>query len=136
MIKNKFVFQISFKGCSKNGPRTGDNVKLSVFVLTWMHLGHQRLPMELPGDVQEHLCMILTRFGNNLGSPLAKNKNQMQKDFQTKCPRNRLQEQRTTTPSTPMQVGTNLRKYNNETRARWRVWAKPSGYYYVRKHLL
>ena len=40
-----------------------------------MHFGRQGLPMELLSDPQEHLYMILTKFGNNVGNLFAKKTN-------------------------------------------------------------
>ena len=66
------LFQNSFRKCLKNGPKAGGEVQFNVFFLTWMHLGRQGLPMELPSDSQEHFYMILAKVGNNFGSLFAK----------------------------------------------------------------
>ena len=69
--------------------------------------------MELPGGFQEHVYMILTKFGNNFGR---KSSEMTEKE-----------EQRMTTPSTMRQVGTHWRKQNTAALARWRGWAQPFG---------
>ena len=51
---------------------------------------------------------------------LQRKQNKPKKKVLTRCPKNRLQEQRMTTSFTTKQVGSHLRKYNNGTHARWR----------------
>ena len=73
------VFQKMSKTWSSE--RGGRKSNLMLF-LTWMHFGRQGPPQELLGDFQEHVYMILTRFGNNFGSLSAKETKRIQKTIQ------------------------------------------------------
>ena len=68
------LFQIFREHVPKILPGRGrEKVQFNVVFLTWMHLGRQGLPMELPSNFQEHFYMILHRFGKSVGSLFAKN---------------------------------------------------------------
>ena len=85
---------------------------------TWTHLGHQGRPMELRGEFQEHFLFILERFRDSLAVWRQRRQIKSKKDVPRRDPKIRMHEQRTTTSSTTKQVA----------RARWRGWAKPSGF--------
>ena len=65
----KLFFFIFYRKCLKTGPeRRGEKVQFSSFFSLGGHLGPQGLPMELPGDSEEHFFKILARFRQNFGS--------------------------------------------------------------------
>ena len=51
-------FQMSSRTHLNQGPKMeGEKVNIYVFLLTWTHFGHQGRPMELRGDLKEHVCI-------------------------------------------------------------------------------
>ena len=67
--ESETVFLIFYRKCLKTGPeRRGEKVQFSSFFSLGGHLGPQGLPMELPGDSEEHFFKILARFRQNFGS--------------------------------------------------------------------
>ena len=67
--ENPKLFFWFYRKCLKTGPeRRGEKVQFSSFFSLGGHLGPQGLPMELPGDSEEHFFKILARFRQNFGS--------------------------------------------------------------------
>ena len=96
-IRNVF-FRISYTNCSK--PITSSTS-------TWTFFVHQKRPMELRGDFQDHICLDFKMIqGQFWRIACNKDKANTNRAFQEDPERSRLA----------------------QTQARWRGWAKPSGY--------
>ena len=67
----KLFFFIFYRKCLKTGPeKSGEKVQSSSFFSLGGHLGPQGLPMELPGDSEDHFFKILGRVVHNFVSLL------------------------------------------------------------------
>ena len=63
IVLSAIFFLFFYRKYLKTGPeRRGEKVQFSSFFSLGGHLGPQGLPMELPGDSEEHFFKMLARF--------------------------------------------------------------------------
>ena len=127
--KQMVLFHISVRTCPKSVPQTVGRKPNFMFFLILDAFGALRAPHGIPGWYPG--TFLYEPDSGKMPVCLQRRQTKINGERSMKMSEKQAAEARMTTPSTTYQVGLLLRKNNKRTQARWRGWAKPSGYFAV-----